>query len=887
MSNKKEKMLLIEACEFAPQVTVPNDLKESIKLAPGKNDTLIVRNVPCTILNRKNLNGRIYSTEVVQQAINEAQEKIKQKQLLSQACEHPEGSFVSPTTASHVVVNAYIKPNTRLKVEGEESVFDVLFMDLEVLNTQEGKNLRALLEAGCSVGTSIRGLGDMEGDQVVEYDLLGVDIVGQPSSSTYTNMPIAESVKVEAVNSKKLDEAYILSTSSTNTVRDLSQAAAISAKLDEIGYGTVSKTSTKVDEETNPKTGATTTLVTLEAETNDELTDLNQALVMAKKAMLNPLVHVDSITIENVEEEGDETKESVEVTEDTVKKDGKWVNKGSEGTHGKFDTKKAADAQRKAMFANGYGESEEDTEMAICAWCGEELPKDVMSKEKDLGYICDHCKKGIESRGEELYVSEAGIKEAVDDKANTKPRKFVLKTQNGYVAMNGNAINFVKKPSEAIQFVEGKEDSGMVHLSNIEKILDTMGIYDVEKYYKREGVQRKKEQPKEEGLVTGDINVSTGDIASGNDLSLLPENNALDGTPIVNYAGQPQVNMSVKEDTSSSKYVAIVSANGGKDQSSTPITATEAEGVLAEVSNLYEMKQKSLGDDIRMTIQNTETGDSWLFNPANKSLDPIQEALSDDTVTVNDNKVTMKADEDTEITKEFDNKQQAELVKAGIDSEKIDPAIMIKEDADKRYLVGFKGPNGWIYIVAPDDEYDQEHLEIIDREELENLKAEGVKLWELGFFDKQAAEDLVHELSTEPGFENSFNIEEIDVNDDLSEKLYKNPDEASDPYIEKPLKDAAIDEAGEDDSVDVIIHDIDWNIDSFGEDNNDVQAIIDTIERLPEEIRFTVHASDFMGSNNVKNSILAKASEEKDLPQIKDAEINVVGLTTMSKNNLL
>ena len=43
------------------------------------------------------------------------------------------------------------------------------------------------------------------------------------------------------------------------------------------------------------------------------------------------------------------------VTEDTVKtKSGKWVNKGKEGTHGEFDTKKQADAQRKAMFANGY-----------------------------------------------------------------------------------------------------------------------------------------------------------------------------------------------------------------------------------------------------------------------------------------------------------------------------------------------------------------------------------------------------------------------------------------------------------------------------------------------------------------------------------------------------
>ncbi|MBQ3420559.1 MAG: hypothetical protein IJH34_02585 [Romboutsia sp.] len=50
------------------------------------------------------------------------------------------------------------------------------------------------------------------------------------------------------------------------------------------------------------------------------------------------------------------------IKEDTVKtSDGKWTNKGDEGTHGKFKTKKEADAQRKAMFANGYHE-ELDTE---------------------------------------------------------------------------------------------------------------------------------------------------------------------------------------------------------------------------------------------------------------------------------------------------------------------------------------------------------------------------------------------------------------------------------------------------------------------------------------------------------------------------------------------
>ena len=41
------------------------------------------------------------------------------------------------------------------------------------------------------------------------------------------------------------------------------------------------------------------------------------------------------------------------IEEDTVKtSDGKWTNKGDEGTHGKFKTKKAADAQRRAIWVN-------------------------------------------------------------------------------------------------------------------------------------------------------------------------------------------------------------------------------------------------------------------------------------------------------------------------------------------------------------------------------------------------------------------------------------------------------------------------------------------------------------------------------------------------------
>lgn len=65
---------------------------------------------------------------------------------------------------------------------------------------------------------------------------------------------------------------------------------------------------------------------------------------------------IDTVVADDIEEENPEISEpldeSKKVCEDTVKQGNKWVNKGKDGTHGTFKTKKAADAQRKAMFAN-------------------------------------------------------------------------------------------------------------------------------------------------------------------------------------------------------------------------------------------------------------------------------------------------------------------------------------------------------------------------------------------------------------------------------------------------------------------------------------------------------------------------------------------------------
>jgi len=312
-SNDKRK-LLIESSEFTSKIKLNKTLKESLVMQSGKNGTLIVRNIPVTILDRENLNGRIYSTETMRQAIEEAREAMRDKQTLGQANEHPESSFVAPTDASHVIINAYIKENINIVVDGKKERHNVLFTDWEVLNTTHGKDLRALFEAECSFGTSIRGVGELNGKMVENYSFISVDGVGNPSSSTYTRMPVSESVKVEFKDANELKENYTVTSSSTNVVRDLSQAGILQQQLNANPYGTVTKTSTKVDQETDPKTGAQTSITTVEADTEDEVNNLAQAFDMAHKAMTNGVAKVTSVTIEANEDE-DEHGNKTESTE--------------------------------------------------------------------------------------------------------------------------------------------------------------------------------------------------------------------------------------------------------------------------------------------------------------------------------------------------------------------------------------------------------------------------------------------------------------------------------------------------------------------------------------------------------------------------------------------
>lgn len=100
------------------------------------------------------------------------------------------------------------------------------------------------------------------------------------------------------------------------------------------------------------------------------------------------------------------------VSEGTVKRNGKLVNVGKDGAHGKFNTKKAADDQRRAMFANGY-HSDINEDLKVIAelgdykpWSGAIRTYDMI---KDAGKLDD-----LERFLEELYPEGIGMTELND-----------------------------------------------------------------------------------------------------------------------------------------------------------------------------------------------------------------------------------------------------------------------------------------------------------------------------------------------------------------------------------------------------------------------------------------------------------------------------------------
>ena len=144
---------------------------------------------------KKNRNGRIYSKELWERVLKSEYwtDMISNNTLCGEVVHPGERTESDPfeidvRNISHRVTEAHI--------EG-----DKLIGTVEVLDTEQGRNLLSLIDSGCTVGISARGMGDLNGDYVVpeSYNFKCFDITMRPSDPNARLVPLTESEKIKLV----------------------------------------------------------------------------------------------------------------------------------------------------------------------------------------------------------------------------------------------------------------------------------------------------------------------------------------------------------------------------------------------------------------------------------------------------------------------------------------------------------------------------------------------------------------------------------------------------------------------------------------------------------------------------------------------------------------
>jgi len=143
-------------------------IKESIET----NKPVILSGI-FSVANTLNQNGRIYAKNILEREVNKYQELIEGNRAYG-SLDHPETSIIELSNAAILIKELSWDNNT-------------LIGKLEVLNTSKGKDAKAILEAGGSVGISSRAFGstkrNSEGNEIVNDDLqlISFDLVATPS----------------------------------------------------------------------------------------------------------------------------------------------------------------------------------------------------------------------------------------------------------------------------------------------------------------------------------------------------------------------------------------------------------------------------------------------------------------------------------------------------------------------------------------------------------------------------------------------------------------------------------------------------------------------------------------------------------------------------------
>jgi len=117
----------------------------------------------------KNKNGRIYKNETLIREVESFQTKILRGNAYGEL-DHPPTPSVKGHDAAILITDLKMEGNTGIGVA-------------TVMNTTQGKNIQAMMEADGAIGISTRGLGTMTGEYVNDdFRLVTADAVIDPSA---------------------------------------------------------------------------------------------------------------------------------------------------------------------------------------------------------------------------------------------------------------------------------------------------------------------------------------------------------------------------------------------------------------------------------------------------------------------------------------------------------------------------------------------------------------------------------------------------------------------------------------------------------------------------------------------------------------------------------
>ncbi len=183
------KRLLVDTQTFS---LTKEQINESLA---NNNGRLIVTGV-LQRAEAQNQNGRVYPKEILEREVSKYKKReIKENRAYGEL-DHPDSSVVELKNTSHIVRDVWWNGN------------DVMGK-VEVLKTPAGNIIKELLEAGCTVGISSRGMGSIKemknGAVMVEddFDLVCWDFVSNPSTHGAFMKPLSEAVSKNNIKSYK------------------------------------------------------------------------------------------------------------------------------------------------------------------------------------------------------------------------------------------------------------------------------------------------------------------------------------------------------------------------------------------------------------------------------------------------------------------------------------------------------------------------------------------------------------------------------------------------------------------------------------------------------------------------------------------------------------